>query len=883
MAKNDKKVRVSFDQNTECENKHKGKESIYKRLQRHWERGIELLGRNHCIGLLVLLLLLCVFFISFLEKTYSSCEDFVAKTFVDNLFSHFEQNIISDSIIYLIFLCLVINCILAKPKRHSKIKYVICIIVFVLWFYYRIISDKFELYSFTTISILKYFDIIAVYAFCNFVILFRRFCKKQRNKPIEFRDGFIRDVPIDNEKDDDFKRKKFARAAVDKILRTDTTKEAFSYGIVSSWGMGKTSFMNLMKKWIDQEYSDKCIVVDFNPWLYSRDANIVELFFDELNKVLRQYDSRLANSFINYSKALSAIGTTETKIASAFIDLIGRRSSLDEKINTIRDFVRNIKKRIVIFVDDIDRLEPNEIMDVLKLVRNVSNFPNMYFVVAYDKEYLLECLKDKMSTKASDFTEKIFNTEFYLPLCVKDTLKGYIEKYVSSDVSVEEKKELHEVIYKTIFDNSDKDSISTVRDVKRICNAFNTSYSQLKDEVNVCDLFALEILKNKYPTIYAILDKDRKYVLEQTHNRYILYDKEKERTIDFDDLFIDNPFNYDLKKYIIDNKDGLHIKESDIKKIENLLNILFPNQPVSADEKRINNIYYTYRYFNVSLLESDISDIDFAKVLSYDIDDIKPILKEWTESKPIALSAKLEKIHSLTKDEQKKHLHLLLYLISIMPHSQNPTIIPYPYTAITNKMNELGTFNDDKKLSNDDKQFIKEVLCENGYSIGLGNYLSSISFEANQWDYPLPKEVLNEVRNVVFNDCIKHYSDDMRTVLQGFNLTKETYLEKGKTWFRLIPANNSLMKEYAISHFSDFIKHSIRQNTYSDKEYRYNIQNLPWESLDDYISFIKSIEPKTPIIDEYLAFVERCKEKNPTEGPMEPIGFEFKYIKFGES
>lgn len=868
MAENSKIVQAPFDQNTECENGHNKKESIYRRLQQYWERGVELLGRNHIIILLVPLLLLCVFFISFLEKTYLSCEDFVAKTFVDNIFSHFEQNIISDSIIYLIFLCLLINGILVKPIRHSPIKCTICIIASILWVYYRFISkDKFVLYSFTTISILKYFDIIAVYAFCNFVILFRSICKNRKNKPIEFRDGFIRDVPIDNEKDDDFERRKFARAAVDKILRTDTTKEAFSYGIVSSWGMGKTSFMNLMKKWIDQEYSEKCIVIDFNPWLYSRNANIVELFFDELNKVLRPYDSKLANSFINYSKALSAIGTTETKIASAVIDLIGRRSSLDGKINTIREFVRNIKQRIVIFVDDIDRLEPNEIMDVLKLVRNVSNFPNMYFIVAYDKEYLLECLKDKMSTKASDFTEKIFNTEFYLPLCVKDTLKEYIEKYVSSEVSVDEKNKLHKVIYEqNLFKDSDIDAISTVRDVKRICNSFNVSYSRLKGEVNICDLFMLEILKNKYPTVYAILENHKNLVLLNKNKRYELFVESGENAL----IDVFSPF--DLKKYIKENYKSLHIKEIDTKRIENLLDALFP-QTIMAKEKSINDIHYFDRYFNLALLESDLSDVEFDKLLKSDIEEIKSKFKDWAANKTSALLSKFDMLQSQSRNEQKKHIRILLYSISNLPNSILDTEKTHMCDIITNKIIELG------ELSTDDKEFIKNALCENGYSLGLISYLQSVIFEVDRWEYPLEKEYVNEVRKIIFKDCINENSENVEVVINAFYGTAFFNWEKGNRIYSFLEENVELMKVYASSHFPDFIKHTIRRIPYNYKEYRYYIQNLPlylWQSFDNYISFINSIKDKTPVIDEYLDFIKECKEKNFSD---DSIDFEFKYIK----
>ena len=88
--------------------------------------------------------------------------------------------------------------------------------------------------------------------------------------------------------------------------------------------------------------------------------------------------------------------------------------------------IKNIEitgiKKLIIFIDDIDRLDKSEVMAVIKLIRNSANFFNTIFVVSYDKEYLTNAITS-ISDQGEIFLEKIFQVELNPPSFDKDILK----------------------------------------------------------------------------------------------------------------------------------------------------------------------------------------------------------------------------------------------------------------------------------------------------------------------------------------------------------------------------------------------------------------------------------------------------------------------------
>src|SRR5690606_39707911 len=77
-------------------------------------------------------------------------------------------------------------------------------------------------------------------------------------------------------------------------------------------------------------------------------------------------------------------------------------TSLEKEKAQIQEELRKLERKIVVFVDDLDRLEPNEVVEVLRLVRAVVDFPNVIYVLCYSRDII-----DRKSTRLNSSHVKI--------------------------------------------------------------------------------------------------------------------------------------------------------------------------------------------------------------------------------------------------------------------------------------------------------------------------------------------------------------------------------------------------------------------------------------------------------------------------------------------
>ena len=280
-------------------------------------------------ALIVVLLLLYIFF-------YRFWEGLIRDYIIDKFLCNYESNLLSIFIICLACLGLVWLEGNRLGKRISPRKKLIYISALCFWVYYRWICNQFgpektscqlSFVSLLNNGYLKYIDIVPFIALCE--ILPSVFAKEEDESYYVRRNqgettGYITDNPIKKNDDDILKRDSFVTSAIQELLKTDIVDGAYTFGINSPWGAGKTSFINLMKEQIQNPYSgynSNSILIDFNPWLYATEKDLVSAFFDELSKYLKQYDLSLAKDIIDYSKLLSAFGTKETKLIASLIEL----------------------------------------------------------------------------------------------------------------------------------------------------------------------------------------------------------------------------------------------------------------------------------------------------------------------------------------------------------------------------------------------------------------------------------------------------------------------------------------------------------------------------------------------------------------------------------
>ncbi|MCF2589484.1 hypothetical protein JQM97_00650 [Prevotella hominis] len=210
-------------------------------------------------------------------------------------------------------------------------------------------------------------------------------------------------------------RKKYAEYLLRRLRNIDNKEEAFSLVVYGEWGSGKTMFLKCIE---DKLRNQGEIIFNFDPWNCNSEKLMLNCFFDDLGDVLSEYDSSLMKPMIEYVDLLTSLDMPKPLDVFASSVFGKRETSVNKLKDEIRESLCKIGKSVYILIDDLDRLTKSEIYEVIRLIRNTANFPYLKFIVACDRKYIIEQLKElNMNPK---YLEKIFTMEVSLPKMYQD-------------------------------------------------------------------------------------------------------------------------------------------------------------------------------------------------------------------------------------------------------------------------------------------------------------------------------------------------------------------------------------------------------------------------------------------------------------------------------
>jgi hypothetical protein len=343
--------------------------------------------------------------------------------------------------------------------------------------------------------------------------------KPDRYNP-ELNQGLISDDPIEKEDEgNNFGRTDYAKSIVAEIAKT-VNKRAFNIAITGAWGSGKTSFLNLIKGEMDKEVDDekvKFITVNYNPWDFKEDK-IIGL------DLLKTISHELANEKELQEKfkglMVSLQGVDESPWYKVIPNLlIG--FSIEKTINDYREEIgkalQNQDKKLVIFLDDLDRLDGDEILEVFKTIRNSFDIANTFFILGFDIDYVIDQIKNKVNgndqnVRALEYLEKIFQMRLNMPSNTDFDFVRLLEEKLE--------RRVNETIVK-VLDFIFKDL--RVRDIISITNAikvFNQSTKNDQDYDFDAKLL-LQMIALKYPEMYNYLSGNYPQVVNETVKQHI--------------------------------------------------------------------------------------------------------------------------------------------------------------------------------------------------------------------------------------------------------------------------------------------------------------------------------------------------------------------------
>ena len=535
----------------------------------------------------------------------------------------------------------------------------------------------------------------------------------------------------------DAARAQYADEFMLKFQAIENDTDSYSVVFYGNWGSGKTVFLRYIETKLREKHQE---VIWFNPWKCQSIQQINIDFFNLLTGVLKQYDSSLAKPILKYSDLLDSVEAP--KIVEYIINLFSsQEDSMSELKDHIIESLSEIKVPIYILIDDLDRMDADEILAVIGLLRNTANFPYLKYVVGCDRDYLLERLKEKNIEQ--DYLQKIFMAEFYLPEiyavapyyeeCRKD-----IEK-MTQDVFVHN---FFEVLY------GNKPSIinqvlGNVRQAKRFARELVLDWEFSK--------------KNSIGRQLEILFEDYFWIELLKYHNQSDYDKLQNNPSDFFDTR-KNP-RYKVPMYVLKKK----FQEDGLKdKIETkILEIIFPydnSRPVSSRSVAMVENYVKYFSFGKAL--NHISQSEFVDLLNRN-----------------NLAVVEEKVNAMTSDEQLSLLHLMqMQNLSKFRLEDKKGYIDIFY-ALSKKTNHslMSQIVEDgliPLLKDSDEKVKSHLLNRLNVSTGYGNILVSSSIcnsllyhsKVNDFTY-LPEEDLKNIMKKNFAEYVEKNKCDASEIL----------------------------------------------------------------------------------------------------------------------
>ncbi|NPD81456.1 hypothetical protein HPS57_05660 [Prevotella sp. PINT] len=657
-------------------------------------------------------------------------------------------------------------------------------------------------------------------------------------------------------------RSVFVREVSGEICNSDTTHFAQTFGIVAPWGYGKTSFINLMKENLQSNFSKNIETIDYSPWNLPCNISPAEHFFKILAGKFVNSDKDLYHLLKNYAAFM--LGNDTNK----FLDTIVPSHVHAVSYNDICNALAGYGKKIVVFIDDIDRLEGREILEVFKLMRGSANFPNLIFVVTFDKEYVITALQTVSNAMNENYIKKFFNTEYYLP--------SY-----NTNILVELAKEYAVFLSNTDYNNFIKyctqtehfwgntspigTLITNIRELKRWINTIRIDYALIKDDVKIEDYADLTLLKIYYHAVYmSIRNEHKTYLIEENGMLVLFNEKAYEHKDD-----IERKIHCGSKKDFWKNSPAKEFdnigKEKEKEYLESILSRLFKARMYGAEDRAINNPFCFDRYFYTSIQSDDIADKDFSAFCKSSLSDMKSYVDNNLENKSTALRYKIEQYHTEDSTIATNLLEVIFYAGSKMKGFFIKPDVVYEFLEYTNA--DIAP----RKI------LIMELMTKNGASHFVKMILSAIDnhrmYVKYRWEELFTEKEKQELKIKMLQFAIEERAD----IDDVYDFFRYTMKKDGKGQAEYDKNALMLMKDICLDRPDEMLPGQVWTNSHLEEPYRWKLSdtilNMWGNNIDKMKSDLRGL-PSSPIIEEFLAFIEKWESNGKT-----PITYDFVYLK----
>lgn len=399
---------------------------------------------------------------------------------------------------------------------------------------------------------------------------------------------FLNDEPITNKEEDSLGVHDSAERFAELVMNGGSL-DSLVFGIDAPWGIGKSSFIHFCCDYWQRTTRPRPIVLRFEPLRYINADNLVEKFIHELIDVIQDhaFDPSLRSLFSKYLRQIK--GKSEISILGIKVELEPNSSSLNEILETLKAHLAELDEKIIIVIDDLDRLGWTEAKSILYAIRHSFMLPNISYVLCYDTENLAslkETYEDAEQVK--EFLEKYVNVKVGLYLD-SEALANFVSTNSDNAINKNLQKEAHLLdqikqtlealveIYKSDEFVFYQPFLGDIRKIKRLINTMMIFKIQTTDfsnsDYNKKDLLHLLLIYINYPTIFRTIynaetggkgdffslvsGKDGSFINSNKYSEFVKqFDNEKEK------FLLDRVFNPNVALKSDDFSGGKKIDKS---------------------------------------------------------------------------------------------------------------------------------------------------------------------------------------------------------------------------------------------------------------------------------------------------------------------------------
>lgn len=308
-------------------------------------------------------------------------------------------------------------------------------------------------------------------------------------------------------------------SSIDGLLAPGASGGSFVVGLEGRWGSGKSTILNYLRIALGKRLAgDKQFIVDFDPWWLEEGANIASSLLGNVLSALPQKEAKIA------AKAVGSLASAVSKMpdgVEAILKLSKKTEQIAEMIRAakqaggdlssmlnaakparrLREDVANAFRdggfQFVVFIDDLDRLTPQQALDVMGAIRSIADLPGFVYVLAYDPTALENILRSSTPPLGHDYVEKIVNVSLPVPPITFAQMEVFTGKLLAGPLWAELTKPGRESHKQALMG-----VLETPRDAVRLANSANFWIGRKTQEVFVPDFLLLEAIRLARPPVY---------------------------------------------------------------------------------------------------------------------------------------------------------------------------------------------------------------------------------------------------------------------------------------------------------------------------------------------------------------------------------------------